>query len=85
MIYTYRVRTYNSHRSRDGVGLLFRVNFHEYETWFLTCRKEQRLRVPENRVLTRMCGPKKQEVTADGKNYIMRGFVTCTLHEILVR
>jgi hypothetical protein len=33
------------------------------ETWSLTIRKEQRLRVFENRVLRRIFGPKRDEVT----------------------
>jgi hypothetical protein len=30
-----------------------------YETWSLTLREESRLRVFENRVLRRICGPKR--------------------------
>jgi hypothetical protein len=33
------------------------------ETWSLTLRKERRLRVFENRVLRRVFGPKRDEVT----------------------
>jgi hypothetical protein len=33
------------------------------ETWFLTLREEHRLRIFENRVLRRMFGPKRDEVT----------------------
>ena len=33
------------------------------ETWSLTLREERRLRVFENRVLRRMFGPEKDEVT----------------------
>ena len=35
------------------------------ETWSLTFRKELRLRVFENRVLRRIFGPKKDEVTGE--------------------
>jgi hypothetical protein len=35
------------------------------ETWSLTLRKEHRLRVFENRVLRRIFGPKKDEVTGE--------------------
>jgi hypothetical protein len=35
------------------------------ETWSLTLREERRLRVLENRVLRRMFGPKRDEVTGD--------------------
>jgi hypothetical protein len=36
-----------------------------YETWSLTLRKEHRLRVFENRVLRRIFGPKRDEVTGE--------------------
>src|SRR5215469_3014566 len=42
------------------------------ETWSLTMREERRLGVYENRVLRRVFGPKREEVTGDGENYIMR-------------
>ena len=35
------------------------------ETWSLTFREERRLRLFENRVLRRIFGPKKDEVTGD--------------------
>jgi len=37
--------------------------FNGYETWSLTLREEPRLRVFENRVLRRVFGPKRDEVT----------------------
>ena len=48
------------------------------ETWSLTLREEHRLRVFENRVLRRVFGPKRDEVTGNGENYIMRSLVICT-------
>ena len=35
------------------------------ETWSLTLREERRLRVFENRVLRRIFGPKRNEVTGE--------------------
>jgi len=35
------------------------------ETWSLTSREERRLRVFENRVLRRIFGPKREEVTRE--------------------
>jgi hypothetical protein len=35
-------------------------------------KEERRLRVFENRVLRRIFGPKREEVTGNGENYIMR-------------
>jgi hypothetical protein len=51
------------------------------ETSSLTLRGEYRLRVFDNRVLRRIFGLKRDEVTGGGENSIMRGFVTCTLHQ----
>jgi hypothetical protein len=41
------------------------VVFYGCETWSLTLREEQRLRVFENRVLRRTFGPKRDEVTGE--------------------
>ena len=38
---------------------------YECETWSLTLREELRLRVFENRVLRRVFGPKRDEVTGE--------------------
>jgi hypothetical protein len=46
----------------DGVVL------YGYETWSLTLKEECRLRVFENRALRRIFGPKRDEVTGNGKN-----------------
>jgi hypothetical protein len=51
------------------------------ETCSLTLKEEQRLRVFENRVLRRIFGPKREEVTRGWKNCIMRSFKNCTLHQ----
>ena len=50
------------------------------ETWSLTLREERRLRVFENRVLR---GPKRDEVTGSGENYIMWSLMIGTAHQIL--
>jgi hypothetical protein len=41
------------------------VVLYRCETWSLTLREGQRLRVFENRVLRRIFGPKRDEVTGD--------------------
>jgi hypothetical protein len=41
------------------------VLLYECETWSLTLREERRLRVFENRVLSRIFGPKRDEVSAE--------------------
>jgi hypothetical protein len=46
-------------------------------------REELRLKVFENRVLGRLFGPKRYDVTGSGENYIMRNLMVCTPHPIL--
>jgi hypothetical protein len=41
------------------------VVLYGYETWSLTLREELRLRVLKNRVLRRIFGPKRDEVTGE--------------------
>jgi hypothetical protein len=53
------------------------------ETWSLTLKEEYTLSVFNNRVMT-IFGPKWEEVTKAGEDYIMRSFITCTLHQILL-
>ena len=50
----------------------------------LTVGNERTLRVFENRVLRRIFGPKRDEVTESGEDYVTRSFVICT-HQILSR
>jgi hypothetical protein len=42
------------------------------------------LGVFENRVLRRIFGPKRDEVTGNGENCIMKSFMICTLHQVLL-
>jgi hypothetical protein len=46
-------------------------------------REERRLRVFENRVLRRIFGPKRDEVTRSGEDYVTGSFMICTAHQIL--
>jgi len=43
--------------------IILSVVLYGCETWSLTLREERRLRMFENRVLRRIFGPKKNEVT----------------------
>jgi hypothetical protein len=45
--------------------IIFPVVLYGCETWSLTLREERRLRVLENRVLRRVFGPKREEVTGE--------------------
>jgi hypothetical protein len=48
-----------------GEMIILPVVLYGCETWSLTLRKEHRLRVFENRVLRRIFGPKRDEVTGE--------------------
>ena len=45
--------------------IIFPVVLYGYETWWLALKKERRLKVFENRVLRRIFGPKRDEVTGE--------------------
>ena len=45
--------------------IIFHVALYGCETWSLTLRKERKLRVFENKVLRRIFGPRRDEVTGD--------------------
>jgi hypothetical protein len=45
--------------------IILPVVLYGCETWFLALREEHRLRVFENRVLRRIFGPKRDEVTGE--------------------
>ena len=51
------------------------------ENWSLKLREERRVRVFENREL-RVFGPKRDEVTGNGENCIMRSLGICTYYPI---
>jgi len=63
--------------------IIFPAVLHECETWSLTLREERRLRVFQNRVL-RIFGSERDEVKRSGENYIMRNFMICTPHPVLL-
>ena len=45
--------------------VIFPVVLYGFETWLLTLWEERRLRLIENRVLRRVFGPKRDEVTGE--------------------
>jgi hypothetical protein len=47
-------------------------------------REECRLRVFENRVLRTVFGPKKDEVTGGGENYIIKSLVNSASNPVLL-
>jgi hypothetical protein len=63
--------------------IILSVVLYGCETWSLTLTEEYRLRVFNNRVLRRTCGPKGDEVTGTGEYYIMRSLMISTHHPVL--
>jgi hypothetical protein len=64
--------------------IILPVVLYGCETWSLTLREEHRLRVFDNRVLRRISGPKRDEVTEVGENCIMRSCMVHTLRSVLI-
>jgi hypothetical protein len=62
--------------------IILPVILYGCETWSLTLNEEHRLRMFENKVLRRILGPKRDEVTGGWRNCIMRSFVICILHRV---
>jgi hypothetical protein len=59
--------------------IILPVGLHGCETWSLTKREEHRLRVFENRVLRRIFGPRRDEVTGGWKKKYVSGItIICT-------
>jgi hypothetical protein len=60
------------------------VVLYGYETWSLTLKEEHILRVFKNRVLRRIFGPKRNEITEAYRSCTMGRFIICTHHQILL-
>jgi hypothetical protein len=54
------------------------------ETWSLPLREEHKLRVFENRVLWRIFGPKRDEVTGSRRELVNEVSIICNLQKILL-
>jgi hypothetical protein len=52
------------------------------ETWSLTLREKHRLGVFENRVLRRIFGPSRDEVTGEWRRLHNESFMICTLRKV---
>ena len=63
--------------------IILPVVLYGCDTWSLILREERRLRVFENWVLRRIFGPKREEVTEEGQNYIMRSLMISTPRPVL--
>jgi hypothetical protein len=63
--------------------IILPVNLDVCETWSLSLREEDGLRVFENWVL-RIFGPSRGKWQKAGKDFIRRSFITCILYQILL-
>jgi hypothetical protein len=61
--------------------IIFPVALYGCQTWSLALREEHGLRVFENRVLRRIFGPRRDEVTV-GWNCMTRSFVICIHRQV---
>jgi hypothetical protein len=62
--------------------IILSVGLYECKTWWLMLREEHRLRVFEERLLRRIFGPKREEVTGGLRELQMRSFMICTLCQV---
>ena len=65
--------------------IILSVVLYGCETWSLTLREERRLRVFENRVLRRVFGPKRDEVTGEWRKLHNDGSVLLTEYCAVVK
>jgi hypothetical protein len=56
-------------KAKAYITIILPVVLYGCETWSLTLREEHRLRVFENRVLRRIFGPKRDEVTGEWRKH----------------
>jgi hypothetical protein len=61
--------------------IILPVVLYGCETWFLKLREEHRLRVFENRVLRRIFGPKRDEVTGEWRK-LHKEELLCTFRQV---
>jgi hypothetical protein len=62
--------------------IILPVVLYGCETLSLTLREEHGLTAFENRVLWKIFGTKRDEVTGDWRNCITRSFIICTLLQV---
>jgi hypothetical protein len=62
--------------------IILPVVLYGYETWSVKLREEHRLMVFENRVLRRIFGPKKDEVTGEWRKSHNEELVICIFRQV---
>jgi hypothetical protein len=55
--------------------MFFPVALYGRGIWFLLLKKEHRLRMFEDRILSNIFGPKREEIIGTGENYMMSSFI----------
>ena len=61
------------------------VLLYGQETWSATLRGGHMGKTLEYKVLRKKSGPKRNKVRGSGEDYLMRSFVMCAAHQILLR
>jgi hypothetical protein len=73
---TKEIKTYKA--------IILLVVLYGCETWSLTLRKGHRLRVSENSALREIFRKRGRKWRETREECIMRSFITCTLHQLLL-
>ena len=81
-VYSYSLLSQNINIKIHRTVIL-RTVLYGFEAWSLTLWEKRRLRLFENRVLRKIFGRKRDEVTGSGEDYITRSFMICTRNKIL--
>jgi hypothetical protein len=63
-------------------NVILPVDLYGCKTWPVTFREECRLRIFENRVLRRIFGPKREEVTRKWRRQQKKSVMICTSHQM---
>jgi hypothetical protein len=69
-------------KNRTYKNCKFSCVLYGYEIWSLILSEEHRQRVFAKRVLRRIFGPMRDEVTGGWKNCVMKKFITYTLLQV---
>jgi hypothetical protein len=73
---------YRNVKVKMNKTIILPVVLYGCETWALMLREENRLRVFENRVLRRIFGPKRDEVTGKWRNFHSEELqISCVQHQ----
>jgi hypothetical protein len=76
-----RLLSKNKTKIRIYKTIILHVVLYGYKIRYLKVREDHRLKLFEGRLLRRIFGPKRDEVT-DWRNCIVRSFLTCALRQI---